>query len=321
MNTKAASILIISAVLLTSLFAGCGVSQEEYERVNAHLIASQLRVAELQREYDRVNGELIASKAQVAELQNAIIGLKEQYEIVNAQLKSSKAQVTKLQNEIIESKEQYEIVGDTPVETAENIVRRYHETHIYSEYDFFVCSDMALDVWNMLKAQDINALIQIGNVDTGVDSISEADHAWVLAEVSPGLYLALETTGGYVVYREDNPLYYKGWSFDNPREYKRFVELRKEYNIRVRIIKQLEEAFDASRSAGMEIKTELIRLNNEVSEMSVLDPQLGSKIVKLTEKAEEYGEYVGRCDQLNELAIQQGQELEKIVSEMQGLTD
>jgi len=319
MKSKLVLILTIIVVLLSFLFTGCGVSQEEYERVNAHLIASQLRVAELQREYDRVNGDLIASKAQVAELQNAIIGLKEQYEIANAQLKSSKAQITKLQNEIIESKEQHEIVGDTPVETAENIVRRYHETHVYSEYDFFVCSDMALDVWNMLKAQDINALIQIGNVDTGVDSISEADHAWVLAECSPGQYLALETTGGYIV--KDNPLYYRGWSFDNPREYKRFVELMKECNIRVSIIKQWEEAFEASRSAGMEIKTELIRLNNEVSEMPVLDPQLGSKIAQLIEKAEEYGEYVGRCDQLNELMIEQGQELESIVAEMRGLTD
>ena len=156
-------------------------------------------------------------------------------------------------------------------------------------------------------------------MDIGAESIAEANHAWVLAECYPGQYLALETTGGYIV--KDDPLYYCGWSFDNPREYKRFVELMKEYNIRVRIIKQLEEAFDASRSAGMEIKTELTRLNNEVSGMSVLDPQLGFKIAQLVEKAEEYGEYVGECNQLNEMMIEQGQELESIVSEMWGLTD
>ena len=293
MRTKVVLILAIILVLSSSLFAGCGVSQEEYDRVSAQLEVSQAQIAELQREYDRVNAELGTSQGRVAELET----------------------------KIKELREQYEIVGETTAKTVENIVKRYHETHVYSEYDFFVCSDMALDVWNMLKAQDINALIKIGNVDTGVDSISEADHAWVLAEVSPGLYLALETTGGYVVYGEDNPLYYEGWSFDNPREYKRFVELMKEYNIRVHIIKQLGEAFEASRSAGMEVKSELTRLNNEISDMSIIDPQLGSKIVELTEKAEEYGEYVGRCDQLNELIIQQGQELENIVSEMKGLTD
>ena len=154
---------------------------------------------------------------------------REKYDSVKSQLSASQAQVIDLQNEIRELKEQYEIVGETPAETAENIVKRYCETHIYTKYDFFVCSDMALDVWNMLKTQDIKALIQIGNVDIGVESIAEANHAWVLAECYPGQYLALETTGGYIV--KDDPLYYRGWSFDNPREYKRFVELMKEYNI------------------------------------------------------------------------------------------
>ncbi|GAI88828.1 unnamed protein product, partial [marine sediment metagenome] len=150
-------------------------------------------------------------------------------------LRESQSQVVELQREIRGLKEQYEIVGETPAETAENIVKWYHETHIYSKYDFFVCSDMALDVWNMLKAQKIDALINIGNVEMGAENITEADHAWVLAETSPGKYLALETTGGYAV--SDNPLYYKGWSFDNPAEYKRFVELKHEYDFRASLVK------------------------------------------------------------------------------------
>ena len=81
MKSKFVLILTIIAVLLSCLFAGCGISQEEYDRVSAQLTASQ-------------------------------------------------AQVVELQNEIRELKEQYEIVGETPAETAENIVKRYHETHI-----------------------------------------------------------------------------------------------------------------------------------------------------------------------------------------------
>ncbi|GAH82550.1 unnamed protein product, partial [marine sediment metagenome] len=142
MNSKVVLILTIVVALSSCLFVGCGISQEEYNRVNA-------------------------------------------------QLKASEAQVAELQSEIRDLKEQYEIVGETPTETAEKIVKHYHETHIYSKYDFFVCSDMALDVWDMLKAQGINALIQIGNVETGAKDITEADHAWVLAETSPGQYLAL----------------------------------------------------------------------------------------------------------------------------------
>lgn len=215
--------------------------------------------------------------------------------------------------------EEYELVGETPTDTAINIVKRYHETHIYSKHDFFVCSDMALDVWNMLKAQGINSLIQIGNVKTRAKDITETDHAWVLAETSPGHYLALETTGGYAV--RDNPLYYEGWSFDNPREYKRFVELKQEYDIRVSIIKQLGETFEVSRNTALEAHAQLLKLNNEVSGLSVLDPSLSSKIAELIKKTEEYGEYVGRCDQLNELISQQQQELENIVSEMKGLVE
>ena len=217
--------------------------------------------------------------------------------------------------------EQYELVGETPIETAENIVKRYYETHIYSKYDFFVCSDMALDVWNMLKAQGIDALIQIGNVKTPAKDITEIDHAWVLAETSPGHYLALETTGGYTVWEKDNPLYYRGWSFDNPREYKRFVELRQEYNIRVSIVEGLWQTFEVVRDAVQRAADEYLELINEVSEMSVLDPLLSSKIAELALKAKECGEYIGRADQLTELVSEQEQELENIVSEMRGLID
>jgi len=214
-----------------------------------------------------------------------------------------------------------ELLEKTSTETTINIVEHYHQTHIYSEYDFFVCSDMALDVWDMLKAQGINALIQIGNVETGAKDITEADHAWVLAETSPGQYLALETTAGYAVLEEDNPLYYRGWPFDNPREYKRFVELRHEYNFRVSLIKQLGEAYEVSRDAWSEAANEYAELTNEVSGMSILDPLLSSKIAEVVLRAKECGEYIGRCDQLNELINEQQHELECIVSEMKGLID
>lgn len=271
MKAKVVLILTITAVLLSCLFVGCGVSQKEYDKVNA-------------------------------------------------QLKASQTQVVELQDEIKELKERYEIVGETPADTAVNIVEHYHQTHIYSKYDFFVCSDMALDVWDMLKAQGISALIEIGNVKTGAKDITEANHAWVLAEVSPGHYLALETTAGYAVWEEDNPLYYQGWLFDNPREYKRFVELRHEYDIRVVVIKRLADTFEASRSAGLEAANEYTKLANEVSGMSILDPLLSSKIAKVVLKATECGEYIGRCDQLTELINEQQHELENIAYEMKGLT-
>ena len=106
----------------------------------------------------------------------------------------------------------------------EQVVSDYYATHTYSENDVFDCDNMAQDLWNILETKGINAEIMIGNVDmTGSVSLKDINHAWVVAEVSPNSWLALETTGGYVVY--DNEQYYRGFSFDNPKNYRRFLEL------------------------------------------------------------------------------------------------
>jgi len=242
-----------------------------------------------------------------------------EYDRVNDQLKASQAQVDKLQNEIEGLKKQYEITGETPVETAVNIVKRYHETHLYIETGFYVCSDMAMDVWDMLKAQGIDAIIKVGNVEIEAKDITEANHAWVLAETTPGEYLALETTSGDAVWGEDNPLYYHGWSFDNPKEYKRFVELKQEYNIRVQLIEQSGKDLESTRQKGLDAANQLSKLLDETKMLSILDPLWSSKVGEIIEETEKCGEYIGRMNQLNELMSQQNQELEKIAFEMKGL--
>jgi len=113
---------------------------------------------------------------------------------------------------------------------ANEIVANYHQTHTYSLNDLYVCGDMASDVWDMLKAQGINAKINVGNVQKDVSSIKDADHAWVLAEVAPNQYLALEATGGYSVRQTDNPRYYVGWTFYNPKQLKNYLQLNKQRN-------------------------------------------------------------------------------------------
>jgi predicted nucleic acid-binding Zn ribbon protein len=109
---------------------------------------------------------------------------------------------------------------DRNTRIANEIVSNYHKSHIYSLNDMYVCVDMASDVWDMLKAQGINAKINIGNVNKDVTDIKDADHAWILAEISPNQYLALEATGGYSVEKSDNPRYYYGWSYNSPKELK-----------------------------------------------------------------------------------------------------
>jgi hypothetical protein len=89
---------------------------------------------------------------------------------------------------------------DRNVRIANEIVSNYHKSHTYSSNDLYVCGDMASDVWDMLKAQGINAKLNVGRVDYSVSKIS------------------------------DNPLYYQGWSFYNPKQLKNYLQLEKQYN-------------------------------------------------------------------------------------------
>ena len=104
------------------------------------------------------------------------------------------------------------------------IVENYNKEHTYIGDDIFDCEKMAMDVWDIVETKGINAVIQVGNVDKKVIKIEDANHAWVLAEVAPEDWIALETTGGYLVCENEafcavnNPLYYQGWSFENPKE-------------------------------------------------------------------------------------------------------
>ena len=222
---KKKRLVIIGVIILAAILVGYslgGNPQAEYDRVNTELTASQAKIAELQKELQ-------------AEISKPV----EPSGTVDAELETSEAKIVELQNQIITLQEQYELVGKTPTETAENIIEYYHQTHVYSTWDMFVCSDMSSEVWNMLKAQGINSIVAIGNIDSAVGDIIQSDHAWVMAEVSPGEYLALETTAGYAVPKSQNPLYYRGWYFDSPAKIKANNQLVWEYNTMVDIHNQI----------------------------------------------------------------------------------
>jgi hypothetical protein len=131
------------------------------------------------------------------------------------------------------------------IEIVKHILEEYHKDHTYTLKDLFVCSDMAIDVWNLVETKGINAQICAGNVDENIFYdmdwdyvLGKMNHAWVLAEISPFAWLALETTGGYVVLsegssdgtEEENDLYYSSKiCFPNPKEFKEFLTLKDGY--------------------------------------------------------------------------------------------
>ncbi len=278
MHRKVLLALITAVFLLSFLLAGCGggIPQAQYDQV-----IDQIKEAQAQ------------AQAQVTELQSEIEDLKAQGTAAATELKTTQAKVAELQGQISELKEQYELVGATPVETAENIVRNYHETHVYSTWDLFVCSDMASEVWNMLKAQGIKAVMVVGNKDTAIGDIIQSDHAWVLAEVAPGNYLALETTGGFAVPESENPLYYRGWSFGSPADLKANNDLVKEYNVRVEIRNQI--AAEAN---------EVIEEHNQATNQTTADKlkAVYDKLVEVRDKQE--AEMNNIHDEINGLATE-----------------
>lgn len=144
-------------------------------------------------------------------------------------------------NEIVEdshhktSEEVFENVKyeESNVDKCERIAKEYYETHTYIDNDVYDCDIMAGDVWNLLKTEGINSKIAVGNVDYDIDSINDANHAWIMAETSPNRWIAIECTGGHIVYHDDNPLYYKSWTFNNPKNLREYISLCRDYNNQV----------------------------------------------------------------------------------------
>jgi uncharacterized lipoprotein YehR (DUF1307 family) len=213
MKKRILSAIIVMALLLSVVLTGCtttGVAKETYDKVVAQLNEIQAKLSEAQ---DKLAKEI------------------SEKDTINAELQKAKDAIANLQSQIGGLQEQTTLTGDTPAETAAKIVKNYHETHVYSMTDLFICSDMSAEVWNMLKAQGISAIIVVGNKDAAITDILQSNHAWVIADV--GGKLALETTAGITVTAAENPLYYRGWYFDSPTDLKAHNDLTKEYNLRV----------------------------------------------------------------------------------------
>ena len=105
------------------------------------------------------------------------------------------------------------------------IGRLYHSTHVYipNETD---CDDMAVDIWNMLLAQNIKSVIVVGNLENTNATFAESNHAWLVVYNFEGKYAILEPTTGEVIYGVNvdgthnakiDP-YYTGWAYKKPSD-------------------------------------------------------------------------------------------------------
>lgn len=109
------------------------------------------------------------------------------------------------------------------------ILADYRKNHTYMDGDVYDCDNMAKDVWNILRTKGFRAKLAGGNAEKDVMKTTEtylmgASHAWVMAELAPNDWMALECTGGFLVPREKNPLYYtSAIFFSDPTEMEEFL--------------------------------------------------------------------------------------------------
>jgi len=143
---------------------------------------------------------------------------------------------------------------NTNIRILRQIVENYHKIHTYSLNDYFVCADMAQDVWNIVETQGMRALLVAGNIKNPDADWKDYDHAWVIVETGPRQWVALETTGGFLVYKKDNPNYYRGIFFENPKDLKTNMDLRRDHNNEIERFATIVSQYNAKVS---EYNTEL----------------------------------------------------------------
>ena len=150
-----------------------------------------------------------------------------------AQYESGEYPVTEKHPDYTESRDTTPTPEEQKIKVCEEVAQQYYETHTYIQNDVFDCDNMACDVWNILKTKGINAKIVVGNIDLEEYGMEDWNHAWIIAEVSPNTWLAIECTRGCVVYRGDNLRYYYGHFFSNPKSLRDFNQLYREYQIQL----------------------------------------------------------------------------------------
>jgi outer membrane murein-binding lipoprotein Lpp len=207
MKKKILLALVTLVLLLSVVLSGCSASGVP------------------QADYDKLSAQITDVQSKLTKAQTDLTSLQTDKTTVDSELQTAQTKVTDLQKQVADLKAQYELIGLSTTELVKKITQNYSSTHYY-EVNIYDCNNMASDLWDMLKDLGINAKIVIGNIESPITNILDSTHAWVLAEVSPGQYLALDATDGRSVTRTENSYYYRGWTFDNPASLKMNDDLK-----------------------------------------------------------------------------------------------
>jgi hypothetical protein len=124
---------------------------------------------------------------------------------------------------------------------ASELTNNYALQHTYMPSDAFTCSDMAIDLWNMMRTSHIDAYIAIGNLDSPERPVlMNATHAWVLARFK-GTWVAFEPQTGETIYLVDDNRYFNAFIVNDSTKVKEFYAMYGDY-------KRAEKLYDTSKA-------------------------------------------------------------------------
>jgi hypothetical protein len=149
--------------------------------------------------------------------------------------------------------------ADVNISIVKSIVEQYHGMHPYIP-GFYVCTNMAEDVWSIVEMNGIPAKIAAGDVQNPNVTVYKYNHAWVLAEYAPGEWMAMETTGGFLV--PHDPAYYRGIFFANMADFKSYIALTQNNNDEIALIENITSQYNAKRA---EVDADAATLDAEVN--------------------------------------------------------
>jgi hypothetical protein len=212
----------------------------------------------------------------------------------------------------------------TNISVLEQIVEDFHKTNAISGISD-ICSHarLAQDLWGLVNAKGVRALLVGGDADNPAADWTNYDRTWVVAEVLPGQWVALDATMGTLVYRQDNPLYYTGIIFENPADMQTWIRLRPVYFTQLKKVETIRQ----QRNATMEEYASELRDYNELladynnnyanrlllpqeyPALQVLKSRLAAKPAKLKKIKDE-------LDQLTSSSATEKQQLDDLLSQI-----
>jgi hypothetical protein len=174
----------------------------------------------------------------------------------------------------------------------DRILAEYCKTNTRVGEGVFFSAESAIAVWDMVTAKGLPAKLQIGNVHQNIASPSDIDHAWVMAAVSPGNWLALDPVAQKVVYRQQNERYYSGYAFPAPDELNVSLSLLGEYQAaavrRQQAVDDYNQTMAQWNAAGgyaqSGLRADLDRAAAEVDQRAADLDQVGEKLTALLTK-------------------------------------